>query len=401
MSRENDHAPARAQAFMAEAAPPLPARRDDRARPQVRTIEDPRALASLEDLWNALGSGLSSPMQHFSWTAAALETVCASDRLRVVLLRQGASAALAPLARSPRWLPVLCMVGVSRLGEPVDFLYSDEAALDALAAALCRAGDPLCLEHLLDDTRVLPALRRAYAGRGWIRVDPMNACPVVPLHAGWQDPFTQFNAGRRSDFRRSQRHAEKHGSVSYEILSPAPGEVDGLLDEAYAVESRSWKGHAGTDLLTDRPLGDFYRRVARSASERGDLRIAFMRIDGRAVAMQVMVEHARRLWLLKIGYDEAFARCSAGNLLMLEAIGHAAQRGLVACEFLGSAEAWTRLWTEQVRQQVKIRVYPYNLRGALFFAADAAAFVGKRLRRFAQRQLERLRRPAAPGRAPQ
>jgi CelD/BcsL family acetyltransferase involved in cellulose biosynthesis len=400
MSREDEHASARAQAFVAEAPAPLKVRRDDAARPQVRLIEDPRALAGLEDLWNALGSGLSSPMQHFSWTAAALETVCTADRLRFVLLRQGPSAALAPLVRSPGWLPVLRVIGVSRLGEPMDFLYSDEAALDALAVALCRAGDPLCLEHLLDDTRVLPALERAYAGRGWIRVDPMNACPVVPLHAGWQDPMSQFNAGRRSDFRRSQRHAEKHGRVGYEVLSPAPGEVDGLLDEAYAVETRSWKGHAGTDLLTDRPLGDFYRRVARSASERGDLRIGFMRIDGRAVAMQVMVEHARRLWLLKIGYDEGFARCSAGNLLMLEAIGHAAQRGLVACEFLGSAEAWTRVWTEQVRQQVKIRVYPYNLRGALYFTADATAFAAKRLRRFAERLLERLRRPPAPERAP-
>ena len=400
MSRENDHASARAQAFMAETLPPAPARRDDGARPQVRFIEDPGALASLEDQWNALGCGLPSPMQHFSWTAAALATVCSEDRLRVVLLRQGTSGALAPLVRSTGWLPVLHVIGVSRLGEPMDFLYSDEPALDALAAALRRSGNPLCLEHLLEDTRVLPALRRAYAGRGWIRVDPMNACPVVPLHEGWKDPFTQFNAGRRSDFRRAQRHAEKHGRVSYEILSPAPQDVDRLLDEAYAVESRSWKGHAGTDLLNDRPLGDFYRRVARSASERGDLRVGFMRIDGRPVAMQVMVEHASRLWLLKIGYDEEFARASAGNLLLLESIRDAAQRGLVACEFLGSAEAWTRVWTDQVRQQVKIRVYPYNLRGALYFTSDAMVFAGKRLRRFAQRQLERLRRPPVPDRAP-
>lgn len=400
MSRENEHASARAQAVMAEPPTPLPSPRAAGGRAQVQVIDDARRLAGLQDLWNGLGSGLPSPMQHFSWIEAALATVCAGDRLRFVLLRQGASAALAPLVRSPGWLAVLRVIGVSRLGEPMDFLYSDEAALDALAAELCRAGHPLCLEHLLDDTRVLPALRRAYAGRGWIRVDPMNACPVVPLHDGWKDPPTQFNAGRRSDFRRAQRHAEKHGTVSYEILSPAPGEVDRLLDEAFAVESRSWKGKAGTDLLTDRPLGDFYRRVAMRASECGDLRVGFMRIDGRAVAMQVMVEHAGRLWLLKIGYDEDFARCSAGNLLMLEAIRHAAQRGLVACEFLGSAEAWTRVWTERVRQQLKIRVYPYNLRGALYFASDATAFAVKRLRRIAQRQLERLGRRPAPDRAP-
>ena len=44
--------------------------------------------------------------------------------------------------------------------------------------------------------------------------------------------------------------------------------------------------------------------------------------------MQVAVETGGRFWLLKVGYDERFARCSPGSLLLLETIRHAATTGV-------------------------------------------------------------------------
>jgi CelD/BcsL family acetyltransferase involved in cellulose biosynthesis len=106
--------------------------------------------------------------------------------------------------------------------------------------------------------------------------------------------------------------------------------------------------------------------------------MCFMRIDGQAVAVQLAVEHGSRFWLLKIGYDDRYAGCSPGNLLMLRSVQYAAQRGLDACEFLGSQEAWTKVWSKLMRQRVKIRIYPYNIRGAVYFTSDAGKFVWKR-----------------------
>jgi CelD/BcsL family acetyltransferase involved in cellulose biosynthesis len=346
--------------------------------PATLVIDDAGSLAAIVDLWDSLRGGLDSPMLSFMWLQTALETVCADEDLHVVVHRDGASAALAPLVRQKGMLSVLRMLGVERIGEPMDFLYTDSAAIDALAEGLREIGNPLCLEHLLDDSQVIPALRRAYRGHAFVRIDPMNASPYIPLHAGWTEPEKMFNAGRRSDFRRAQRRAEKLGEVSYEVLAPAPDQVGPLLSEAYRIEANGWKGRAGTDLLTDEPMGDFFRRVALRFSERGTLRMCFMRIDGRAVAVQLAVEHGSRFWLLKIGYDERYARCSPGNLLMLRSVQYAARRGLDACEFLGSQEAWTKVWSDLIRQRVKIRVYPYNVRGAVYFASDAGKFAWKR-----------------------
>jgi len=45
--------------------------------------------------------------------------------------------------------------------------------------------------------------------------------------------------------------------------------------------------------------------------------------DGAAIAMQLIVEHASRLWIYKVGYDEEWAEHSPGLQLMWEVMRHA------------------------------------------------------------------------------
>ena len=79
-----------------------------------------------------------------------------------------------------------------------------------------------------------------------------------------------------------------------------------------------------------------------------------------------------------MGYDEAFSACSPGLLLMRDTIRYAAQAGLASYEFLGRAEAWTRVWTAEERQTVSLRIYPYGVRGLAALALDAACALAAR-----------------------
>jgi CelD/BcsL family acetyltransferase involved in cellulose biosynthesis len=112
------------------------------------------------------------------------------------------------------------------------------------------------------------------------------------------------------------------------------------------------------------------------------LRIAFMRIDGRPVAMQLNAESAKRLWLLKIGHDERFARCSPGQQLMLQVVRDAAMRGLQGIEFLGQPDPWTQFWTPALRKCVALRAYPFMPPAMATLAADALHYA----RRFTLRR---------------
>ena len=76
---------------------------------------------------------------------------------------------------------------------------------------------------------------------------------------------------------------------------------------------------AGTAIACDAAKEAFFRCYLTSACSRGEGRVAFLRIDGRVVAMQLAVEWRGRYWLYKIGYDEACARCSPKRLMRLSA----------------------------------------------------------------------------------
>jgi hypothetical protein len=167
--------------------------------------------------------------------------------------------------------------------------------------------------------------------------------------------------------------------VRAEILVPQPNEVDELLEIAFAVEASSWKGAAGTALASDTIRGTFIREFARWASRAGMLRIGLLWIGESCAAMQIAAEQYGALWLLKIGFDPEFGNCSPGNLLLAESLRYCAGKGLTSLEFLGTVEPWTRAWTDQERQCVSLRYYPFNHRGAIGLLADSCEVFGRRV----------------------
>ncbi len=341
------------------------------AAPALEACADADALEHTAPAWDELASSLPSPMQQRAWVRAALELP--GLRLQAFSLEDG--SAVAPLeARQGR----LESATVSRLYEPVDLLWSSDEALGRLADELARLGRPLLLRRVPADSPSLAALEAAFGRRALVAVRHSPALPVLDLVRG-QDPEALLNSGRRSDLRRARRLAARGGEVETEFLSPSPANVRDVLSVALGVEVRSWKGRSGTALAQDRVRLPFYTRYALEQAEAGSLRVAFLRIAGRPVAMQIAVERAQRLWLLKIGYDEAYARCSPGQLLLLEVARRSVGDDLEAVEFLGSEAPWTRAWTRRERPCVAAAFYPRRARSAWPLACDASRLVGRKL----------------------
>jgi CelD/BcsL family acetyltransferase involved in cellulose biosynthesis len=171
------------------------------------------------------------------------------------------------------------------------------------------------------------------------------------------------------------------GAVDTQVLCPAPRELSTLLSSAFEVESRSWKSTASTALTRDETRGAFFREYCDYASRRGELRLCFLTIGGRPVACQIAVASGGAFWLLKVGYDQEFSRCSPGNLLVSETIRYAADQGLRSYEFLGTAEPWTKVWSSHERDFVSVYAYPRTPTGIAAFGADIAAAARRRLSR--------------------
>jgi CelD/BcsL family acetyltransferase involved in cellulose biosynthesis len=349
---------------------------------QVYSIARAEELGPFEVAWRVLGERMGSPIQRYDWAMACARVFGGSGTLRVeVVLRDGVAVGIAPLVYRPAdGIEHAQLLGVAELHEPMDLICRDSEALGCLAEALLRRGTPLFFERLPTNSPTLETFRRLARGRAVTIVRPQPAYPYIPLDESWHEPEGHLNAGRRSDLRRARRRAEERGPISVQILNPRPEELDNLLSLAYEIEEASWKGKAGTALRYDAPRAEFYRRYAHLACEEGSLRLCFLRIAERAVAMQLAIECGGGFWLLKIGYDQQYAQCSPGQLLMRETIRYAAERKLQSYEFLGTAAAWTQVWTKCERESVSLWVYPMGVRGTAALGLRAARAIAHRWR---------------------
>jgi CelD/BcsL family acetyltransferase involved in cellulose biosynthesis len=354
--------------------------------PPAEDARRPEALAALALGWERLAQCASLPTQSAHFVAALAETMLADVPLRLFeAAGPDGVEALLPLCRAEVRFARWRMPGAREVFEPLDAVCRDADAAYRLARVLIADGRPIELARIPSSSPLVPALQAAMRGRGGISVRPATPMPTIRLGAEWREPESRFSSRRRSDFRRAERRAAEFGELRYEMLAPTAGEFDALFAEAIAVEAKSWKREAGTAIACDPAKEAFFRRYLGAACARSEGRIAFLRIDGRVVAMQLAVEWAERYWLFKIGYDEAYARCSPGTLLMLHALRDAAERGLTGFELMGDAEAWIAdLWTRDVHACVRVRTYPYSVTGAAAWGADALAWARSRARRSAR-----------------
>jgi Acetyltransferase (GNAT) domain len=349
--------------------------------PSVRIVQEFSAIEREAQRWTLLADAANSPMHQFAWMKACSSVFAGDGKLQFIIVGADQPSAVGPLVMTGSRLNRLECLGVDALYEPADFPHSDRNALQHLVQTLVELRCPLLLRRVLADSPVLDALRIEFRNRGVLVTRPSAGYPWIELHPSWIEPESQLSSSRRSSLRRGLRKAQEMGSVGFQITAPKPTELPAMLSEMFRVEAANWKGKNGSALLNDSARRRFYEEYAAAACEKGILRISFMRIGDRIVATQLAVESRAGFWLLKVGYDETYAKCSPGNLLLVETLKYAARRGLKSFEFLGSSEPWTEAWTRQIRPCVTVAAYPRNYRGGAAFICDALKFGWQRLGR--------------------
>jgi hypothetical protein len=315
------------------------------------------------------------PTQTNAWLEAFDDVY--ADRYLTTKLGAGSSpGSCAPLARPLAGALRVELASQSELFEPMDLVWEDERSLRELIHRLVALRLPLRMSRVPAASPTVRALLSIAGGHGVVRTMAVAGWPGLDLDVDESaDPESRLNSGRRSDLRRMRRRADALGAVTFEFHTPLADDVPALLSAAYAVEAASWKGRTGTALAMDSRRGRFYRRYAAAAARDGELRVCFMRIDDAPAAMQIAACVDHRLWLLKIGFDERFAACSPGQLLMLESIRAAAGEGLAGYELLGYPEPWTAMWAPQLRDCVALRYYPLAGRAVPALVEDALALL--------------------------
>lgn len=249
----------------------------------------------------------------------------------------------------------------------------DDSVLPALAKGLISLGKPADLGYYPADDAFIGEVQKAARGKAkvMIRAKDIPAAPWLDLDESWSEPTNNLRRNMRQSLRRNERRIKELGELTVDFIEPGADTVDGLLDIAVAVEAKSWKERTGTALTHDHKQQAFFRDYAKVVADEGRLHVAFLRLDGEAVAMSIGEIHENIFWAYKIGYDEAVAKFGPGALMQYYLIGHLAARGIQRIEMQGHLLEYKKNWTDKAIDTVAVRVYPYNPRGVAAMGYDA------------------------------
>ena len=118
--------------------------------------------------------------------------------------------------------------------------------------------------------------------------------------------------GRRGkEMRRQRRRLSELGRRRY-TSARSPAAVARATERFLALENAGWKGGRGTAMLADPRLARFARSMSALMARDGRCRIDAIEVDGRAVAMGIILTHGDRAHFWKTTFDERYASLSPG-----------------------------------------------------------------------------------------
>lgn len=126
-----------------------------------------------------------------------------------------------------------------------------------------------------------------------------------------------ISARKRKELRRQRRRLEDLGALTYSSVSGAR-EVQNAMERFMALEASGWKGGQSTALLSNPSTATFARAMVRNFAHRGACRIDALELDGRPLAMGIVLTASDIAYFWKTAYDESFARYSPGVHFSLE-----------------------------------------------------------------------------------
>ncbi|ODU00008.1 MAG: hypothetical protein ABS81_24690 [Pseudonocardia sp. SCN 72-86] len=249
----------------------------------------------------------------------------------------------------------------------------DDLARTALLDHVLARSRRVELSHLTtlasDSTTETVTRRRAH-----VRREIVQRSPYVPGEVTFESYVERREARRVRQLERNRRKLEKLGPVRYVA---GGDDLDADVARFLEIEASGWKGESGTAILSDARTRDFYAGLAAWAGPAGLLRVAFLEVDGRAVAGELCLEDAHATYPLKASYEPGFRQFSPGLILLFEQVRTSVDSGR-SYEFMGSAEPYKMRWADDVRDIHRLDIHPATVPGRATLLADVAVRIARR-----------------------
>jgi CelD/BcsL family acetyltransferase involved in cellulose biosynthesis len=335
-------------------------------------IEVARSLSQLRDVaaqWDFLvaKSRNPSPMSSHAWISSYLEHMMSGSAAWYVLLafESESLVGILPVIQQKR---SVAGIGPNQFVLPsddhtisVDVVVSrahEDVVADMMIQALMKVGksNAVLSAGSLPETSPLFSLRdrkrfKDFDGYGsYLKIDSdLDAC------------IARLSSNFRKNLRKSSRKLEYMSGVRFRFVS-SEEDSEEQLNTFCSVEASGWKGSQGTAIMSSPQLFEFYKSLVGRLAEAGWLEWHFLECEKHTIAAHMAVRIARRLTIIKIGYDEDYRYVSPGNMLLLETIRRSYGSGKVDEIDCITDMKWNENWKMEKRKYYNLRLYSRGLR---------------------------------------
>lgn len=294
---------------------------------RVREVHSEPDFLQLRVAWNRLVGRVSGDvfLRHewfqaaWAWrrTDAVLHIVCVYDGEQLI--------GILPLMRTPhrasgRVLEFLCAPDTQWCDVLIDPEAGQAVGRCLVEHIVDRASqwDVLRLERLAATSQVAIWLAPALVEKGLpVRLEEAGRNIFVDLEQSWDDYKNSLSRSLKKTRNLAANRFAAVGSASLQWVRSStldPVQLQRCLDEVVGISAQSWKQTTGTSLDCPAPQA-FLRALTDFAVKEDWLSLWFLRIDGRAVAMEYQILSEGRVYALRADFDNSLRSMSPGSYL--------------------------------------------------------------------------------------
>jgi CelD/BcsL family acetyltransferase involved in cellulose biosynthesis len=314
----------------------------------MRTLPD---MEALREEWNGLLSSSAShvPFLRNEYLCAWWESLGGgewdSGELFVVTGREasGKLVGIAPLfkAHNQDGLPAWMLLGSIEISDYLDLIAAPDQ-LDQFVSELLRflevqpsSQKLLDFYNILDSSPTLAALESIADRAGWkFSVEPLQACPFIPLPGDWDAYLAGIDKKQRHEIRRKMRRAEEYSlpvrCYFVDDLEALDGEIGSFFDLMAKDPEK--------ELFLTQAMRAHMKKNMHIAFDQGWLQLAFIEVGGRKAAAYLNLDYDNQIWVYNSGYDPGYREISPGWVLLGYLLKWANERGRQTFDFMRGNE---------------------------------------------------------------
>ena len=340
---------------------------------QTDVISDAARFYGLEREWNDLiaRSSTEDPFLTYTWLRTWWESFGKDHQLHLITVKAGEKlVAAAPMMRTKLRMYGVTTDTIASIYNPhtprFDFVIAGGAPREIIHKLIWRelssaGAGMVVLRQVLQTSDTLPTIERLAKNDEWSTgwwTAPRS--PYIPLKCTHSELLARLKGGYRYNLRKRYERLGKLGPIDVEIITDKSAVPEAMKD-GLRIEAAAWKGDSGTALLSDPDVTAVYTRLAERQADLGNLRLSFLRLNGKRISFSFILRSPRVLYGVKIGYDPEYHTYSPGNMLLNLVLQDACENGLEEYDFLGIDDDWKFDWTKETRTYQWLFLFPNSL----------------------------------------